>query len=130
MNGVIFLMIAIAFVLVAFLSVVATLSAPPTVRRMTNVADLWLLCRRPGLSNVGRLVRLLAAGIELHARPRAALCQVHLHISVGFDSVAPRQPRQRYPRVCEFWISLKVESTSQNLRRMRLIDDRTFVRYP
>jgi hypothetical protein len=37
MNGLIFLMIAIAFVLVAFLSVVATLSAPPTVRRMTNV---------------------------------------------------------------------------------------------
>ena len=34
--SVIFLMIAIAFVLVAFLSVVATLSAPPTVRRMAN----------------------------------------------------------------------------------------------
>jgi hypothetical protein len=37
MNGVIFLMIASAFVLAAFLSVVATLSAPPTVRRMANV---------------------------------------------------------------------------------------------
>ena len=37
MNGVILLMIAIAFVLAAFLSVVATLSAPPTVSRMTNV---------------------------------------------------------------------------------------------
>jgi hypothetical protein len=36
MSGVIFLMIAIAFVLAAFLSVVATLSAPPTVRRMAN----------------------------------------------------------------------------------------------
>jgi hypothetical protein len=34
--GVIFLMISIAFVLVAFLSVVATLSAPPNVRRMAN----------------------------------------------------------------------------------------------
>ena len=36
MSGVIFLMMAIAFVLTAFLSVVATLSAPPTVRRMAN----------------------------------------------------------------------------------------------
>ena len=36
MSGVIFLMIAIAFVLAAFLSVVATLSAPPIVRRMAN----------------------------------------------------------------------------------------------
>jgi hypothetical protein len=36
MSGVIFLMIAIAFVLAAFLSVVATLSAPPTIRRMAN----------------------------------------------------------------------------------------------
>jgi hypothetical protein len=34
--SVIFLMIAIPFVLVAFLSVVATLSAPPTVRRIAN----------------------------------------------------------------------------------------------
>ena len=37
MNGVIFLMLAIAFVLAAFLSVVATLSAPPTVSRIANV---------------------------------------------------------------------------------------------
>jgi hypothetical protein len=36
MSGVIFLMIAIAFVLAAFLSVVATLSTPPTDRRMAN----------------------------------------------------------------------------------------------
>ena len=36
MSGVIFLMIAIAFVLAGFLSVVATLSAPPRVRRMAN----------------------------------------------------------------------------------------------
>jgi len=34
--SVLFLMIAIAFVLVAFLSVVATLSAPPKVRQMAN----------------------------------------------------------------------------------------------
>jgi hypothetical protein len=36
MSGLIFLMIASAFVLAAFLCVVATLSAPPTVRRMAN----------------------------------------------------------------------------------------------
>jgi hypothetical protein len=36
--SVIFLMVAIAFVLAAFLSVVATLSAPPQVRRIANVA--------------------------------------------------------------------------------------------
>jgi hypothetical protein len=43
------------------------------------------------------------------------------------EQIYRARPRQRYPRLCEFWISLKVESTSQNLRRMRLIDDRTFV---
>jgi hypothetical protein len=37
MNGMILLMLAIAFVLVAFLTVVATLSAPPTVSRIANV---------------------------------------------------------------------------------------------
>ena len=37
MNGVILLMLAIAFVLAAFLTVVATLSAPPTVSRIANV---------------------------------------------------------------------------------------------
>jgi hypothetical protein len=36
MSGVIFLMIAIAFLLAAFLFVVATLSAPPRVRRLTS----------------------------------------------------------------------------------------------
>jgi hypothetical protein len=35
--SVIFLMVAIAFVVAAFLSVVATLSTPPTVRRIANV---------------------------------------------------------------------------------------------
>ena len=37
MSGLIFLMIASAFVLAACLSVVATLSASPAVRRRTNV---------------------------------------------------------------------------------------------
>jgi hypothetical protein len=37
MNGVILLMLAIAFVLAAFLTVVATLSAPPPVSRIANV---------------------------------------------------------------------------------------------
>ena len=64
MNSVIFLMIAIAFVLAAFLSVVATLSAPPRISRMANVVIYGLLCWRPGLSNAGRLVLLLAGGIE------------------------------------------------------------------
>jgi hypothetical protein len=40
------------------------------------------------------------------------------------------RPRQRYPRLGEFWISAKVASALQNLRRMRLMDDRTFVRNP
>ena len=64
-DGVIFLMIAIAFVLVAFLSVVATLSAPPTVRRMANVV-IYGSCVAALVSKCGGLVRLLAAGIELH----------------------------------------------------------------
>jgi hypothetical protein len=80
MSGVIFLMIAIAFVLVAFLS--------HFKRRADSQADgqrgdLWLLCCRPGLSNAGGLVLLLAAGIGLYARPRAASYQPHLHTSVG-----------------------------------------------
>jgi hypothetical protein len=36
MNDVIFLMIAIVFVLVAFVTAFATLGASPTVRRITN----------------------------------------------------------------------------------------------
>jgi hypothetical protein len=36
MTDVTFLMLAIAFVLVAFLSSVATLNVPPTVRRMAS----------------------------------------------------------------------------------------------
>ncbi len=38
--------------------------------------------------------------------------------------------RQRYPRAVPFSIPPKVGSTSQNLRRMRLMMARTFVRYP
>jgi hypothetical protein len=40
MTDVTFLMLAIAFVLVAFLSSVATLNAPPTVRRIAS----WVIC--------------------------------------------------------------------------------------
>jgi hypothetical protein len=36
MNDVIFLMIAMSFLMVAFLTAVATLNASPTVRRITN----------------------------------------------------------------------------------------------
>jgi|HubBroStandDraft_6_1064221.scaffolds.fasta_scaffold123530_5 hypothetical protein len=53
MNSVIFLMIAIAFVLAAFLSVVATLSAPPRVSRMANVV-IYGCC-------VGALVSVMLA---------------------------------------------------------------------
>ena len=54
MSGVIFLMIAIAFVLAAFLSAVATLSAAPTVRRMAN-GVIYGCC-------VAALVSVLLAG--------------------------------------------------------------------
>jgi hypothetical protein len=53
MNSVIFLMIAIAFVLAAFLSVVATLSAPPRGSRMANVV-IYGCC-------VGALVSVMLA---------------------------------------------------------------------
>lgn len=39
-------------------------------------------------------------------------------------------PSQQYPKAWEFMISLKVGSSSRNLRRIRLIVARTFVRYP
>jgi hypothetical protein len=61
MIDVVFLMIAISFVLMAFLSTVATLSAPPTGRRIANrviygccvaaqvsvVLAVWFLLRPP-----------------------------------------------------------------------------------
>jgi hypothetical protein len=53
MTDVTFLMLAIAFVLVAFLSSVATLNAPPTDSQLD---DLWQLCRCPNLSSAGGLV--------------------------------------------------------------------------
>ena len=39
-------------------------------------------------------------------------------------------PSQQYPKAWEFMISLKVGSSSRNLRRIRLMVARTFVRYP
>ena len=69
MFEVVFLMIAISFLMVAFQSAVAMTSASPTVRRIANRVSYGSLCRSPSLNRVGGAVSRSAAGLgaaELH----------------------------------------------------------------
>jgi hypothetical protein len=65
MNDVIFRMIAIVFVLVAFATAFATLGASPTVRRITNRVIYGSCIAALGLGRAGRLVSLSPARVGL-----------------------------------------------------------------
>jgi hypothetical protein len=73
MSDVAFLMIAISFLMVAFLTAVATSNAAPGVQADRKRGDLWQLCRGPSLSGDRGLVPLSAVRVERHAQNRSTL---------------------------------------------------------
>ena len=67
MSDVIFLMVAIVFLLVAFVTAFATMNASPRLMRLGNRVSLWQLCLRPSLNSAGGLVSRSAAGLRAGA---------------------------------------------------------------